>query len=98
MYKHFGQKVFILIDEYDSPIQEAYHYGYTEKMLNFMRSFLGEALKGNSALASGIVTGILKVAKESLFSGINNLKVYSVLDNPFRQYFGWTEKEVKEIL
>lgn len=95
---HHKKKVIILIDEYDTPIHEAHHFGYTKTMLDFMRSLLGEALKGNLSLRFGIVTGILRIAKESLFSGINNLKVYSALDNRFSAYFGWTEQEVKEIL
>lgn len=98
LYKHFKKKVYIFVDEYDSPIQEAHHSNYANEMLDFMRSFLGEALKGNSALAFSVVTGILKIAKESLFSGINNFKVYSVLDSPFKQYFAWTETEVNKLL
>lgn len=95
---HYQEKVYILVDEYDTPIHEAYLYNYHDEALNFMRSFLGEALKGNSSLKQGIVTGILRLAKESLFSGINNLSSFSVLDSNFNDYFGWTEEEVKNIL
>lgn len=96
--KHFGVPAYALIDEYDSPIHEAYQYGYADEMLVFLRSFLGESLKGNSALEQAVVTGILRIAKESLFSGVNNLATYSVIDNRFSDYFGWTEREVKEAL
>lgn len=96
--EHYNEKVYILIDEYDTPIYEAYLNNYHEDALNFMRGFLGDALKGNASLKMGVVTGILRLAKESLFSGINNLSVFGVLDSNFNSYFGWTESEVKKIL
>lgn len=95
---HHEQKVIILIDEYDTPIYEAFHNHYNQEMITFLRDFIGEALKDNDALQMGVVTGILRIAKESLFSGINNLKIYSVLDEGFSQYFGWSEQEVSKVL
>lgn len=98
MFKHYEKKVIILIDEYDSPIHAAYSYGYYEQCINFMRPLLSKALKGNIALQFSVITGILRVAKESLFSGLNNLGVYSVLDPEFSEYFGFTEPEVIYLL
>ena len=98
LYQHYGQKPWLLIDEYDSPIHEAYGAGYYEQMIEFMRGVLGAALKNNPYLEKAVITGILRVAKESLFSGLNNLKVYSLLHERYSEYFGFTESEVQHIL
>ncbi|TDO91343.1 putative AAA-ATPase [Halanaerobium saccharolyticum] len=91
------EKVIILIDEYDQPIQAAYYNNYYDKMINFMRNFLSAGLKNNLALEKGILTGILRVAKESIFSGLNNPVVSTLLDNEYSKYFGLLENEIKEL-
>lgn len=98
LHDHYDKQVYIFIDEYDTPIHEAYHYNYADKTIEFLRDFLGKALKGNITLKQAVITGILRIAKESLFSGINNLKTYTILDSRFNQYFGWTEQEVQKTL
>lgn len=99
LYKASGNKqVIILIDEYDTPLTAAYEYKYIDQMSNFMRILLGAALKGNNFLRKGLMTGILRVSKNSMLSDLNNLKVYTVLDNTYEQYFGFTEDEVKELM
>ncbi len=98
LYQHHGVKSWILIDEYDTPIQSAYLHGYYEEMIGLMRGMFGEALKTNPYLERAVITGILRVAKESLFSGLNNLKVYSLLKSHYGQYFGFTEEEVAILL
>lgn len=97
LYRFHNQKVVILIDEYDTPIQSGYGNFYEEVVL-FMRNLLSGAFKDNSNLYKGIITGILKVSKESIFSGLNNLSVYSILDAEFADKFGFTEVEVKQLL
>ena len=94
---HHGQKVWILIDEYDTPLYASYVHGYFDKMVSFVRSLLSGGLKDNSNLHKGVLTGILRVAKESIFSGLNNITVYSMLDSPFASAFGFTEEEVEGI-
>lgn len=94
----YGAKPIILIDEYDTPIQSAYFYGYYDSMIVLFRHFLGAALKDNSYLFKAVLTGILRISKESLFSGLNNLRVYSVLRRNYSAYFGFTETEVLELL
>jgi len=94
LYQHHGVKPWLLIDEYDSPIQAAYINGYYDEMIAFMRGMLGEALKNNAYLNRAVITGILRIAKESLFSGVNNLVVYSLLSNQYSEYFGFTESEI----
>lgn len=96
--KHHNKKVYILIDEYDTPIHDAFYSGYVSTLLAFMRNFLGKALKGNLSLEQGVVTGILRIAKESLFSGINNFITCSVLDNELSDYFSWNTQEVAQLL
>lgn len=91
------EKVIILIDEYDQPIQAAFYNNYYQKMINFMRNFLSAGLKNNLSLKKGVLTGILRVAKESIFSGLNNLVVSTILDNEYSQYFGLLEEELKDI-
>ena len=98
LYLYHGVKPYLLIDEYDSPIQESYLHGYYDQMINLMRGLLGETLKTNPYLEKGVITGIFRISKESLFSGINNLKVYSMLNNQFGEYFGFTESEVDALL
>ena len=96
--KTTGMKVVLLIDEYDTPIQNAYYKGFYKETVDFFKTFYTSALKGNNYLALAVVTGVMQISKESLFSGLNNLKVYSVLDNRLSSYFGFTETEVVEML
>ena len=96
--KHIKKKVFLLIDEYDTPIQSGYLHGYYNEITDFMRGMFGAALKTNPYLDRAVITGILRVAKESLFSGLNNVVVYSLLNPKYSQYFGFTETEVNELL
>lgn len=98
LYVHHDVKPWLLIDEYDTPIQAAYAEGYYDEMIKFMRGLLGSALKNNPYLNKAVITGILRIAKESLFSGVNNLEVYSLVRNEYSQYFGFTEAEVASIL
>ena len=95
--RYHNEKVVILVDEYDTPIQAGYGKFY-EEVVSFMRNLLSGAFKDNANLYKGIITGILRVSKESIFSGLNNLSVYSILDNQFSDKFGFTEQEVKEII
>ena len=97
LQRHHNEKVVILVDEYDTPIQAGYGKFYNE-VVSFMRNLLSGAFKDNSNLYKGIITGILRVSKESIFSGLNNLSVYSILDDEFSDKFGFTEPEVKGIL
>ncbi len=94
LYEHHGQPVILIIDEYDTPIQAGYIHGFYNEIIQFARDLLSSALKDNSNLAYGFLTGILRVAKESIFSGLNNIRVYSVLDTKFSTYFGFTEAEI----
>ncbi|KDE69301.1 AAA family ATPase [Fusobacterium necrophorum] len=96
--QYYQKKVVILIDEYDTSILSAYEHGYYEEAISFFRTFYSAALKDNEYLQIGIMTGILRVAKEGIFSGLNNLSVYSILDEKYSSYFGLTEKEVREAL
>ncbi len=95
---HHGQRVIILIDEYDEPIHAGHAHGYAPQIIDFMRSFLGAALKSNEHLGKAVITGILRVAKENLFSGLNNIGVYSLLDKEFNTAFGFTDDEVTSLL
>ena len=94
LWKHYGVKTILLLDEYDAPIQHAWEDGYYEDMIRFMRQFYSEVLKGNDALEFFVLTGVLRVAKESIFSGLNNLKVCSVLSEDYSDIFGFTGQEV----
>ena len=96
--KHYGRPAAIIIDEYDTPIQQGHTCNFYPEIVNFMRNFFSGGLKDNPHLAFGFLTGILRVAKESIFSGMNNLKTYSILDDGYSSYFGFTEKEVKDML
>ena len=96
--KHHGTKVILLIDEYDVPLARAYANGYYDQMLSLIRSLLGEALKTNNSLKLAVLTGCLRISKESIFTGLNNLKVLTITDERFDKYFGFTDKEVRELL
>lgn len=98
LHKHCGRECIIIIDEYDTPIQQGHTCNFYPEIVNFMRNFFSGGLKDNPHLAFGFLTGILRVAKESIFSGMNNLKTYSILDDGYSSYFGFTEKEVKDML
>ena len=98
LYKHYGQKTIILIDEYDVPLDKAFQYGYYQEMVALIRGLFGEALKTNDDLQFAVLTGCLRVSKESIFTGLNNLKVLSVTDVRLDEQFGFTECEVKKLL
>ena len=98
MYKHFNSEVIILIDEYDVPLRYAHQYGYYDDMLDFIRPLFSSALKTNNYLFKGIMTGCLRIAKESVFTGLNNFETDSMLNKNREAYFGFTEDEVKSIL
>ena len=96
--KHHNQKVILLIDEYDVPLDKSFLNGYYDDMVSFIRIFLGEALKTNNNTEFAVVTGCLRISKESIFTGVNNFKVFSINDTRFSDYFGFTNDEVKEML
>ncbi len=96
--KHYGTKVILLIDEYDVPLAKAHANGYYDQMISLIRSLLGEALKTNNSLKFAVLTGCLRISKESIFTGLNNLKVLTIADERFDEYFGFTDTEVKELL
>ena len=98
LYEYYGKKVVILIDEYDQPIIDSYVKGYYEEAIDFFKSFYGSVLKDNEYLELGVITGILRVAKENIFSGLNNLKVHTILNDKFTEYFGIIESEVEQAL
>lgn len=98
LYTYYQQKVIVLIDEYDVPLQAAYQYNYYEEMVEFLRSVFSSALKTNDALEKGVMTGCLRISKESIFTGLNNFTAYSVLNNISSEFFGFTELEVKQLL
>lgn len=98
LYKHYGQKTVILIDEYDVPLDKAFQNGYYREMVSLIRGLFGMALKTNDSLQFAILTGCLRISKESIFTGLNNFKVLSVLDSRFDEQFGFTDPEVKKIL
>lgn len=98
LYKHYGQKVILLIDEYDVPLDKAQQAGYYDEMINLIRNLFGQALKTNDGLYFAVMTGCLRIAKESIFTGLNNLKVFSVSNTQMDEYFGFTDNEVKEML
>ena len=98
LFKHYGQKVIILIDEYDVPLDKAFQNGYYDEMVSLIRGLFGEALKSNDYLEFAVLTGCLRVSKESIFTGINNFKVLSITDVRFDEEFGFTESEVKTML
>ena len=94
LYRHYGIKPIVLIDEYDAPVQYAWEKGFYDEMISFMRQFYSEALKGNEALEFAVLTGVLRIAKESIFSGLNNLRICSVTSKAYNTSFGFTEEEV----
>ena len=96
--RYHKEKVIILIDEYDAPITNAYVNEIYEEVMNFLRSVYSSSLKGNESLKFGILTGITRVSKESIFSGFNNLKIYDIMNKQYNEYFGFTEIETKELV
>ena len=98
LYKYYKKEVILLIDEYDIPLITAHKYGYYNEIINFYKIFLGEALKTNQYLKMGVLTGIIRVIRTGIFSDLNNLKVYSILEKKYSEFFGFTEEEVKEAL
>lgn len=95
---HYGQQVILLMDEYDVPLDKAFQHGYYDEMVSLIRSFFGNVLKTNPNLHFAVMTGCLRIAKESIFTGLNNFKVLSVTDNRFNEYFGFTDDEVQKML
>lgn len=98
LYKHYGQKTIVLIDEYDVPLDKAFQDGYYREMVSLIRGLLGETLKTNDFLQFAVLTGCLRVSKESIFTGLNNFKILSITDVRFDEQFGFTEDEVKKLL
>ena len=98
LYKHYGKKVVILIDEYDVPLDKAYQNGYYHEMVSLIRGLFGQVLKTNDYLQFAILTGCLRISKESIFTGLNNFKVLSIMDARFDEQFGFTDSEVEELL
>lgn len=98
LYKHYRKKAVILIDEYDVPLDKAFQYGYYREMLHFICGLLGEVLKTNDSLAFAVLTGCLRVSKESIFTGLNNFKILSITDTRFDEQFGFTDTEVRTLL
>ncbi len=96
LYEYYGKKVVVLIDEYDTPIIQAYQEGYYKQAISFFKKFYGDAMKDNEYLQFGIMTGILRIAKEGIFSGLNNLKVNNIFSEKYSEYYGLTENEVVE--
>ena len=96
--KHYDKKVILLIDEYDVPLSKAYDNDYYEQMISLLRNLLGQALKTNNSLKFAVLTGCLRISKESIFTGLNNLRILSVADTEFDEYFGFTDQEVQELL
>lgn len=95
--KYFGKKVIILIDEYDVPLENAFFEGFYDEMISFMRSLFESALKTNPSLEFGVITGCLRISRESIFTGLNNLKIISILDDKYAEHFGFTDEEVIKI-
>ena len=98
LQKHYHQNVVILIDEYDVPLDKAYQSGYYDAMVELIRVLFGNAFKTNSSLYFAVLTGCLRISKESIFTGLNNFKVYTVKDVRYKEYFGFTDEEVKQML
>ena len=98
LQKHFGQKVIVLIDEYDVPLDKAHQAGYYDIMVDFIRKLFGQVLKTNSSLYLAVLTGCLRISKESIFTGLNNFKVHTVKDVRYGEYFGFTDTEVRQML
>ena len=98
LYEYYGQKTVLLIDEYDTPLITAYRKDYFEQALSFFRNFYGAALKGNESLHLSVMTGVLRIAREGVFSGLNNMNVFTVFNERYSRYFGFTEKETDTLL
>lgn len=98
LYKHYGQKVIVLIDEYDVPLDKAHQARYYDEMLSLIRNLLGQTLKSNDDLFLAVLTGCLRIAKESIFTGLNNFKVLSITETRFDEHFGFSDDEVREML
>ncbi len=98
LHSHYKQKVIVLIDEYDTPIHEAYLNDHYQKTVDLLKAILGNALKGNLYLQKAVLTGILRISKESMFSDLNNIEVYSILANQYNTYFGFTQNEIEKML
>lgn len=98
LHKHYGKRVIVLIDEYDVPLAKANEYGYYDEMVMLVRGLFGAVLKTNDNLQFAVLTGCLRVAKESIFTGLNNFKVLSIMDAAYAEYFGFTDAEVREML
>ena len=98
LYKHHCRKTVILIDEYDVPLDKAFQNGYYKEMVSLIRAIFGKALKTNEALDFAVLTGCLRVSKESIFTGLNNFKILSITDTRFDEQFGFTDREVKDLL
>ena len=96
--KHYGQKAILLIDEYDVPLDKAFQAGYYDEMVSFIRNLLGNALKTNDSLYFAVLTGCLRISKESIFTGLNNLKVHTISDVRYDEYFGFTDADVDALL
>ena len=98
LHKHYNRQVILLIDEYDVPLDKAFQYGYYDEMVSLIRNMFGNALKTNPDLYFAVLTGCLRISKESIFTGLNNLKVLTLTDVRFDEYFGFTDTEVKDML
>lgn len=98
LFEHYGKKSIILIDEYDVPLDKAFQHGYYKEMVSLLRGLFGQALKTNEFLQFAVLTGCLRVSKESIFTGLNNFKILSITDTRFDEQFGFTDREVKDLL
>lgn len=98
LVKHYGRKVIILIDEYDVPLDKAFQAGYYDEMISLICNLFSNALKTNESLYFAVLTGCLRISKESIFTGLNNLKVHTITDTRYDEYFGFTDTDVDEIL
>ncbi len=98
LYRYYGKKTIILIDEYDVPLDKAFAHGYYDRMVTLIGNMFSQALKTNDSLYFAVVTGCLRIAKESIFTGLNNLKVYPIASPQYDEYFGFTDREVQEFL
>ena len=98
LQKYYGKKVVVLIDEYDVPLDKAYQSGYYDDMVELIRSLFGQAFKTNDSLFLAVLTGCLRVPRESIFTGLNNFSVYTVRDVQYNEYFGFADEEVREML
>lgn len=98
LYKHYGQRTVLLIDEYDVPLDKAYQSGYYDEMVELIRGLFGQALKTNESLYLAVLTGCLRISKESIFTGLNNFRVFTIKDVQYNEYFGFTDAEIRKIL